>query len=272
MRQNIKRYLLALCAAICLLGLSACGSIAATRIEPLDPQTAAYIGQVTSSLLEQISSVRAEEADAMIAQLDKNKQTVFSGAVSSWVSVMNDTGAYVGMVSVDTVENEDGEMVSTEVAQFANRQVEFKVFYELSDSMLNPTAISINPVYTTGEKMAKAGMNTLLGMGTVFIVLIFISFLISCFKYINILDKRMKEKKQAEATATVAAAPSAAEIPTAQAPATVIEEVPAEENLVDDLELVAVITAAIAAASETPANGLVVRSIRRAPASKWKRA
>ena len=37
-----------------------------------------------------------------------------------------------------------------------------------------------------------------------------------------------------------------------------------EENLVDDLELVAVITAAVAAASETEcADGLVIRSIVR---------
>lgn len=44
-------------------------------------------------------------------------------------------------------------------------------------------------------------------------------------------------------------------------PAAPVQE---EENLVDDLELVAVITAAIAAASENEsADGLVVRSIVR---------
>ena len=38
---------------------------------------------------------------------------------------------------------------------------------------------------------------------------------------------------------------------------------PVEENLVDDLELVAVITAAIAASENARADGLVVRSIIR---------
>ena len=33
-----------------------------------------------------------------------------------------------------------------------------------------------------GDKMVRAGMNTLMGMGTVFVVLIFIAFLISRFK------------------------------------------------------------------------------------------
>jgi hypothetical protein len=37
-------------------------------------------------------------------------------------------------------------------------------------------------------------------------------------------------------------------------------------------ELIAVITAAIAAATSVPADGLVVRSIRRAENSRWKRA
>lgn len=58
----------------------------------------------------------------------------------------------------------------------------------------------------------------------------------------------------------------------APAPAPVQEAVPVEEDLTDDLELVAVITAAIAASENTSADGLVVRSIRRAPGNKWKRA
>ena len=48
--------------------------------------------------------------------------------------------------------------------------------------------------------MEKAGLNTLLGMGTVFVVLIFISFLISLFKYIpaiqNAFGKKKDEKKE----------------------------------------------------------------------------
>jgi len=47
-------------------------------------------------------------------------------------------------------------------------------------------------------------------------------------------------------------------------------EVPVvEENLSDDLELVAVIAAAIAAAEGTSTDSFVVRSIRRRPSNKW---
>ena len=45
-----------------------------------------------------------------------------------------------------------------------------------------------------------------------------------------------------------------------------------DEEEVDDLELVAVITAAIAASENTPADGLVVRSIRKVnKTNNWKR-
>jgi sodium pump decarboxylase gamma subunit len=98
-------------------------------------------------------------------------------------------------------------------------------------------------VYSLGETMAKAAMNTAMGMGTVFVMLIIISLIISCFTFINKAQKK-SESKQA-APAPVAAAPVAA------APQT------------DDLELVAVIAAAIAAATGSSTDDFVVRSIKR---------
>ena len=123
------------------------------------------------------------------------------------------------------------------------------------------TSVSFVPEYTLGENMEQAAMNMLMGMGTVFLVLIFISFLISCFKYINRFEEKMKNRGKKEEQAPLPAAEPE--------PAVVQAE---EENLADDLELVAVITAAIAASTGTSPSGLVVRSIRRAPAGKWKKA
>jgi sodium pump decarboxylase gamma subunit len=100
----------------------------------------------------------------------------------------------------------------------------------------------------------KAALNTLMGMGTVFAVLILIAFIISLFKYIPKFQEMFAKKKNT--------APAAATAPAAKAAPVV------EEELVDDSELVAVIMAAIYAsmASEGKAvskDGLVVRSIRR---------
>ena len=105
----------------------------------------------------------------------------------------------------------------------------------------------------------QALLNTLMGMGTVFAVLIFISFLISLFKYIPSIERALKNrssKKEKKAAQEERPAPKRP----------ILEEVVEEEELVDDGELVAVITAAIMAANggaAVSADKLVVRSIKR---------
>ncbi len=92
-------------------------------------------------------------------------------------------------------------------------------------------------------------MNTLLGMGTVFVVLIFISFLIARFKIIPTLFGPKKKEEPVSA-------------PAVSAPVSVPEAAPET----DDTELIAVIAAAIAAAreadgmDEASAGGFFVRS------------
>lgn len=121
-----------------------------------------------------------------------------------------------------------------------------------------PEEMVVSAVYSTSELMGQAGMNTLIGMGTVFVVLIFISFIISLFKFLPaLLAKKPKLPEAKEEKAPVAAAPKA------PAPAK------AEDNLMNDKELVAVITAAVYAAAGSSSGAvskdrLVVRSIKRA--------
>ncbi|MDD5934766.1 MAG: OadG family protein [Clostridiales bacterium] len=116
-----------------------------------------------------------------------------------------------------------------------------------------------------GERMQTALLNTVMGIAIVFVVLLLISALISCFKFINKAEMNAQKKREAVASAN------------APTPAPVTEAVVEEEELSDDLELVAVITAAIhayeeAQGNEVPANGLVVRSIRKVNRSKWLNA
>ena len=120
-----------------------------------------------------------------------------------------------------------------------------------NDIYLTLTSCTLNLNKSMGELMGKAALNTLIGMGTVFVVLILISLIISCFSFIPKLQEKFSKK----------AAPAPA------APA-VVEE----EELADDTELVAVIAAAIAAYEGTSTDGFQVRSIKRASTRKWKNA
>ncbi len=122
--------------------------------------------------------------------------------------------------------------------------------------------VTAAPNYTFGEKMEKAAMNTLMGMGTVFIVLIFIAFIIAQFERIdkalvavgNKLTSLFAKKdavKDVEKTESAKSADVVASV---------------ADNPMDDSQLVAVITAAVVAAS-TAVGGtdkLIVRSIRKA--------
>lgn len=56
------------------------------------------------------------------------------------------------------------------------------------------------------------------------------------------------------------------------APAPFSPPVQREEELMDDLELAAVIAAAVAASAGSRPGDLIVRSIKRAPAGSWRKA
>ncbi|MBQ7604970.1 MAG: OadG family protein [Firmicutes bacterium] len=121
-----------------------------------------------------------------------------------------------------------------------------------------------NPEYidslTMGEKMAGAGITTLLGLGTTFVILCLIWLILSIMGKVMTAGKAKKAAPAAEAVTTAPAAAPAA------APA---------ENLAGDAQLVAVITAAIAAyEGSQSANSLVVRNITRVTGagSAWSHA
>ena len=125
----------------------------------------------------------------------------------------------------------------------------------------------VSAVYSKSELLGKAGQNTAIGMITVFCVLIFISFVISLLKFVpKIFDPSKKEKKAA-AAALAEAKPAANKEEVKVSPEPAIDS---SEDLMNDEELVAVITAAVYAAfsdSKAPnavsKDTLIVRSIRK---------
>lgn len=108
-------------------------------------------------------------------------------------------------------------------------------------------------------EMEHAGLNTLLGMGMAFFVLIIISLVISCFP-LFLGGHNKKEVKKTE------------KITTEQAIDHTISQIEEQEEMADDAELVAVISAAIAAFEGTShTEGFQVRSIRKVNKRNWKK-
>ena len=260
MKQNMKRMLLVLCMAVCFFALSACGSASEEAVEPISPEIEQTMSDGAKSYLEQFASYSDEDLAAQLKQAEKQKNTVIESAISSWTSSKDDLGK-MGEIQSVTVERADDDSYTAVVqASFEKRNLTFSLTAEESVSSyggtsLVPTELSFVVNYSFGEKMEKAALNTLMGMGTVFLVLIFISILISCFKFISVFENKMKAKNAAPAPAAApVAAPAAAPARTAA---------PAAGNAANDGELVAVITAAIAAATGVPADSVNIRSITR---------
>ena len=175
--------------------------------------------------------------------------TSFQTGLESMVSI-TEYGTPTSVVDGDTI------IVTVPVkGEKGNGSVEL-IF--TNDIYLQMTSCTLNLDQTRGQLMTRAALNTLLGMGTVFVVLILISLIISAFGVIPKIQESFAPKK-AEITPVPAPAPAAP----------VVEE--EEEDLSDDMELVAVIAAAIASYEGTSVEGFQVRSIRRAGTKNWKK-
>ena len=240
----MKKWLLVLGMITCMLGLTACGQ--EEEIKPLMTQEEAdTLGRQVVETINQYVLLNAG---------DQVSDPVTLAAIDSWEAAAEDMGDYVEIIGVESELDEKDGVIDIRVKGSVREAI---VEIVIDNNAI--TTISTNVEYTFGEKMEKAALNTLLGMGTVFCVLILISLIIGCFGFIP--------KIQAKFTK----APAKQEVKAAPAVSAVQASAP-EEDLTDDLELVAVIAAAIAASEgASSADGFVVRSIRRA-GNKWQRA
>jgi sodium pump decarboxylase gamma subunit len=166
-------------------------------------------------------------------------------AMDAWTEVKEELGAQAEDEEQTEVSYANGEYTVTVSVPFESYDAEFVYVFDENDNGI-PSSIAIDVIYPMSVTLKRAAMNTVMGIGTVFVMLVFLSFVISLFKYIPNGEKKKKE----------AAAQTPAPAPVAAAP---VEE----EELADDTELVAVIAAAIAASEGTTPDGFVVRSIRK---------
>ena len=235
-----KKISLIICLCLMVLGLAACGGSTETeyfnkKYTDIQSEIQQFAGMLTTPDSLERAFYKATGPDEI-----KN-------LIDTWDKAVDGLGAYqeLGELTITKTQN---TVTAEQLVNYPGRQmvVTFVYTYDYGEKELILTNISADMVYTLGEKMAKAGLNTPMGMGTVFSVLILISLLIFCFRFIpNGQTKKAPEKSAAPAPVPVSA------------------PVQAQKQLTDDLELVAVITAAIAASTGTSSDGFVVRSIRR---------
>lgn len=237
---------------VCVLALTLAMSVCAFAADTVTEDEAANYKSAAETLISQIAGFSDEEIENYLAQDD----AFTTATMESWKSVKDELGAYSSIVSQDVEKDGDVVTIST-VAQFEKAKADVVLMLDLGQQMYTSMTYSVQ--YSLAANMQRAGMNTLMGIGIVFLMLVFLSFVIGLFKYIEKFQNVGKKKATEEA-------PKAEEAP---APAIAQSEV-ADEDFADDLELVAVISAAIAAYENTSGDSFVVRSIKKS--NKWHRA
>lgn len=253
MKHTWKKLVCLAAAGIMTVAMTACGGSSKDEINDV------VAGRLYQGSVATIESLVAYDNASMEQAIEENPDMddFVKGAFESWMSSSEELGAYKGLKEnsiEDCIKKDGSNYVVTLNADFENRDAVVEVVYDIK---LKPESVGFSANYSMGEKMAAAGMNTIVGIATVFVVLLLLCFIISLMVYIpKFVDALSKKKTKTPEVSAPKAAPAPVET--------------VEEELADDSELVAVIAAAVAAYENTSADGFVVRSIKKSNKRNWR--
>ena len=237
----MKKLLLVLGMITCMFGMTACQG----TVEEVDNYgiTEADAFAYADGLIETMDQIVAA------GQIEQYKSdNVIYAALTNYEKALTDMGDYQSVTDHEIIYD-DGILMNVSV-QGSLRPAIVEIMLDEELALVN---IATNVTYTFGEIMTKAALNTLMGMGTVFAVLILIIALISSFALIPKIQAAFSGKKEEKKV-----------VETKVVQQIVKNEEIAYEDVTDDTELVAVIAAAIAAYEGSgSASDYVVRSLKR---------
>ncbi len=262
----MKKWITFLCTLICILGLTACGG-SGEQLSQADQAALTDAESYAKALtLNFLSSFMEDDVYNVYSPYSKEELEYIMENTSQGAGILIDgygflsamesfhmSGATTGKI-LDITGTEakiDGSQIIVSLdAHCEKRDANVEIILS-NDIFFRLESASLNPSYKKSELMEKAALNTVLGMGTVFSVLILISLIIACFGLIPKIQASFTRKEKVDTTG----------IDNAVAQIGQQEEILEEE---DDTELVAVIAAAVSAyEGSSNTDGFVVRSIRR---------
>ena len=284
----MKKFLTMLCMLTCVLGLTACGEYEPTEMEQQKGDEA--VSMATNFILPFMTSffddelVEAVQENYNVHEVESQVEDYFSLYISMVSQNYNISFGYdsidvegnailTGMVSFNNTYDELGDIKTSEGFQGTYKVSGDEIIVSVpvtgtktdsngnvrtataeliftNDIFLTLKSCALNLDQSMGELMAKAAMDTLMGMMTVFAVLILISIIIWAMGGIPKLQAKLAKKPESKKEESI--------------DNTIAQIVEKEESTEDDTELVAVIAAAIAAYEGSQStDGFVVRSIRK---------
>ena len=251
----------------CVLALTACGGTNNADTQEIPEETISALYGLTETTAQSLDEV----VKSGTIEEQKDNTVVYSG-LQSWESAKAEIGEIDFSTDADSngradcsteksiSTDDDGNYIVTLEVAGAAKTADLVITY--NKDLTDYVSLVTNVNYTRTELIQQAGLNTLLGMGTTFAVLILLSLIIAAFGKIftTIEKKRIEEqvKKDKEEQEKAKQAEKSAPAAQTAAPA------PASEDGV----IVAVITAAIEAyraeaEPDVEPGAFVVRRVRR---------
>ncbi len=252
MKKNLRIVCAVLLAAFTLGACSITPTITDYKghtVEDLENTSVSMIEQLDGMSTDDIESALESFKQQVAADPDNAEQyNMYIEMMENWLDITSQCGEFGGYGDF-TVEKTGKTVTTKQEMHFTNRDARFIIVYNYLN--MKPKAMNAEIIYSLSETMSRAFMNLLMGMGIVFAVLILIALVIYAFNIFPYLENKRAQKNAAAPAAEVAAA----------APVAALPQSPASD--MDDMELVAVITAAIAASTGAATDSFVVRSIKR---------
>ena len=284
----MKKFLAIVLALALVLGLTACGEYEPTEMEQQKGNEA--VSMATNFILPYMTSffddelVETVQENYNVHEVESQVEDYFSLYISMVSQNYNINFGYdsidvegnailTGMVSFNNTYDELGDIKTSEGFQGTYKVSGDEIIVSVpvtgtktdsngnvrtataeliftNDIFLTLKSCALNLDQSMGELMTKAAMDTLMGMMTVFAVLILISIIIWAMGGIPKLQAKLAKKPESKKEESI--------------DNTIAQIVEKEESTEDDTELVAVIAAAIAAYEGSQStDGFVVRSIRK---------
>ena len=242
--------------AFIVTGCSASGASDEAELSETDTLMLTGLDELSRGLVTSLDTIDDEELDEFLVQAEDMGEQALVNGYTTWKSTRDDLGKLKSINTVETEKTGSKAYRAVVDATYEKRDCEITVGIsrsaEAGQTIVAIDELSFSPVYSVGELMAQAFTNMVVGMGTVFAVLIFIALIIGLFRYLPNPEAKAAEK--AKESAVQEAAETALELSASSR----------------DDEICAVIAAAIAAyeaetGTKRPSGGLIVRSIKRVP-------
>lgn len=228
--------------------------------------------QMVDNFLQQVYTFD----DSQLGDMAANGGAVYEIFNNSWKENKKIVGDYKnvkkGSVQIDKAQTKGSKIVVKAVVEFSKYDADVTMYFdEENEVVLNRVMASgfrnyeMTVKYPTGELMKQAAQNMVVGLLTVFSVLIILIFIIWLFRFIPNPDAK---SKKAKSDVEVPAKPVQKSLGSAKA-----SPAAAANGMTSDTEIAAVIAAALAAAmaDEPSESGYVVRSVRKVGTRRWKR-